>query len=187
MEQTRVIEGKPIPVERKPTSLRRMIEAGIRYQKPRFARGRQVVIDGEDLQISVDEMKLITVFMNLIGNAMKYSDGEIRVCWRTQADRTWIAILDQGQAGRGISEAQVRDLFVAFGRLEAHARIEGTGLGLLSVRKILEAHEGEVYIEGHQNGSSASPVFSTAQTAYSSMLRAGFLTAFVLVCPNSAS
>jgi signal transduction histidine kinase len=187
MEQTRVIEGRPIPVERKLTSVRRMIEAGLRYQKPHFMSGRQVVIEGDDLQLDVDEMKLTSVFMNLIGNALKYSDGEIRVVWRMDATGTWIAVLDQGMAGRGLSAEQAGNLFVAFSRLETHAAIEGTGLGLLSVRKILEAHGGEVYIEGHKGGDPTAPLFSTAQADYPSMLREGFLTAFVLVCPNQAS
>ena len=186
MEQTRILEGKPIPVERKRASLRRMIETGVRYQKPNFAQGRKIIVDGDDVQVSVDEMKLTSVFMNLIGNALKYSSGEVRVCWQMQADTMEIAILDQGRSGQGLSERQARELFVAFGRLDAHAKIEGTGLGLLSVRKILEAHGGEAYIEGHVDGTPDAPVFNTAQAAYPPLLRDGFLTAFVLVCPIHA-
>ena len=96
-----------------------------------------------------------------------------------------IATLDQGTAGKGISEPQARQLFVAFGRLEAHVQVEGTGLGLLSVRKIVEAHGGEVFIEGYVTGIPTSARFTTAQVGYPSLLAQGFCTAFVVACPLS--
>ncbi len=184
MEQTRVLEGKPIPIAPQEASLRHMIEAGARFQQPRFARGRRIALDEGDMPMCVDEMKMVSVFINLIGNAMKYSDGEIRVSWRAQDAATLIAIADQGTAGRGISEAQAQNLFVPFGRLETHANVEGTGLGLLSVRKIAEAHGGSVYIEGRGEGGTASK-FKTASGAYPSMLPDGFRTAFVVALPSA--
>lgn len=183
MEQTRVLEGKPIPIHVHREQLRPIIEAGAHFQSPRFTNGRRVSLVGVDLELCADKMRLITVFMNLIGNALKYSDGEVRIQWQTQEDALSVALLDQGQAGRGISETEARKLFVPFGRLEAHSQVEGTGLGLLSVRKIVEAHRGEIFIEGHQDGASVSPAFTTAQGHYHSMLTEGYLTAFVVVCP----
>ncbi len=183
MEETRVLEGKPIPIERKPASLRQIVETGARYQKPNYASGRKVLIVGDMLELRVDAMKLTTVFMNLIGNALKYSDGEVRVTWRKDENKLLIAILDQGKGGQGVSETQARQLFVPFGRLDTHAQVEGTGLGLLSVRKIVEAHGGEVFIEGHADGTIDAPPFTTAQGDYASMLAEGFRTAFVVACP----
>jgi signal transduction histidine kinase len=191
MEQTRVLEGKPIPLELKPSSLRQIVEAGARYQKPRFASGRNVSISGADVELCVDEMKLITVFMNLIGNALKYSDGEVRITWRTVPttqtmqceDTLLIAILDQGIKGQGISEAEAGQLFVPFGRLDAHTAVEGTGLGLLSVQRIVQAHGGAVFIEGFHDGTSSSAPFRSTHLSYSSMLAEDFRTAFVIACP----
>ncbi len=183
MEQTRVLEGKPTPVELNPTSVRHIVEAGTHYQKPRFAAGRHIVLHGDELEVYVDEMRFVTVLMNLIGNALKYSDGQVRVTWKTRDNTVFIAVLDQGQKGQGISKTQAEKLFVPFGRLDTHAQIEGTGLGLLSVRKIAEAHEGEIYIEGHTEGKVDSAPFSTAQNTYPSTLEEGFLTAFVTACP----
>jgi len=160
------------------------VEAGARFQSPRFAGGRTVSLVGEDLEVYADRPKLITVFMNLIGNALKYSDGEVRVVWRADGDVVLVGVLDQGTSGRGISEAQARRLFVAFGRLEAHAQVEGTGLGLVSALKIVEAHGGEAFVEGHADGTTASAPFTTAQGRYPSLLAPGFLTAFVIACPT---
>ncbi|RYG71350.1 HAMP domain-containing histidine kinase [bacterium] len=183
IEQTRVLEGKPVPVERTKVAISHLVKAGAHYQKPRFVNGRDVTFDGPEMEVCVDEMRLITVFMNLIGNALKYSDGEVHISWRLDEGRVMVAVQDQGQQGRGISQPQAEKLFVPFGRLDTHSQIEGTGLGLLSVRKIAEAHEGEIYIEGYSDGQATSAPFCTAQQKYPLMLEEGFLTAFVTTFP----
>jgi signal transduction histidine kinase len=183
MEQTRVLEGKPILVELQATDVRHLVEAGARYQQPKFSAGRHIAMEGENLGLLVDTTRFITVFMNLIGNAFKYSDGEVKVTWRTDEGRVLVGVLDQGQKGRGISQAQAERLFVPFGRLDTHTQVEGTGLGLLSVRKIVEAHEGEAYIEGKTDGAMDSSIFSSAQGSYPRVLQDGFCTAFVTAFP----
>ena len=183
MEQTRVLENRPIPVSLAPTSLKRIAETGALYQMPKFIAGRHVEMPAEDIEMLADEMKLVTVFMNLIGNALKYSDGPIRVGWTTHDDTLLVGVIDRGKAGRGISREQAQKLFVPFGRLETHNNIEGTGLGLLSVRAIALAHEGAIYIEGHEDGTPNSAPFSTAETARPTLLSEGDFTAFVLACP----
>ena len=183
MEQTRVLEGKTIPVDLKTASLRRLVEAGIHYQKPRFANGRNLHLFGDDVEMQVDAMKLTSVFINLIGNALKYSDGEVHIVWHTDDEQLVLAVADQGRGGKGISRGQAEQLFVAFGRLDLHSEIEGTGLGLLSVRKIVEAHGGEVFIEGKSDGTPDSPPFATSQGTFPSMLNHQLHTAFVLVLP----
>lgn len=194
MEQTRVLEGKPIPIEASNTSLRGIIESGAQYQVPKFRSGREILIVGDDLEVRVDRMKMTAVLMNLIGNALKYSDGEIRVNWRElQLDGEspdvengkWllIAVLDRGMDGTGITQEQSAKLFTAFSRLDTHSKLEGTGLGLLSVKKIVAAHGGEVFIEGYKNGTPGSPPFSTAQKKYPTMLKGECRTAFVVTLP----
>ena len=187
IEQTRVLEGKPTPVEVRPVEVRTLLQSGVRFQKPHIVGERTVHIQEGDVQICADEMKMVTVWMNLIGNAFKYSDGAVNVRWREWhspgGDVLVVAVADQGTGGRGVSRAGASRLFSAFGRLEAHAQIEGTGLGLLSVQKIMEAHGGEAWIEGYEDGTPSSPRFSTAHGPYPSMLEEGDRTAFVVSCP----
>lgn len=191
IEQTRVLEGKPIPLDLARASLRGLVEAGVRYQSPQFRTGREVSIAGEERAVQVDLMKMTTVFMNLIGNALKYSDGEISVTWRevkrSGHELVLVAVLDRGTRGSGITQAQAALLFTAFARLETHVHVEGTGLGLLSVLKIVAAHGGESFIEGHEDGTPASPRFSTARDQYPSLLPAEYRTAFVVTCPLAAT
>jgi signal transduction histidine kinase len=188
LEQTRVLEGKPTPLQVEATSFRHIIEAGTHYQRPKFTEGRRVSAHGDDLEIWADGMKLITVFMNLLGNALKYSDGEVRITWRQTADaegRTMLvcAVQDRGRSSVGLAQTQAEQLFVPFSRLNIHSAVEGTGLGLISARQVVAAHGGELYIEGYRHGVPASPPFSTAQGDYPLMLDAGFRTAFVVACP----
>lgn len=185
MEQTRVLEGKPIPVELKAVAIRNIVEAGIHYQKPRFVNDRTVVLSGDEVHVQADVMKLTTVFMNLIGNALKYSDGEVHILWCAANANLLIAVADEGRAGAGITKAQADQLFVPFGRLDVHVEVEGTGLGLLSVRKVVEAHGGEVFIEGRLDGTRTSAAFVTTANVYPSMLKDNHCTAFVVVCPLS--
>ena len=183
MEQLRVLEGQPVPLDRAPTSLCEVVEGGIRYQKPRFSSGREVVVADGDIEIKLDKMRMITVFMNLIGNALKYSDGEVKIFWRTEENKMIIAVADEGMAGRGITKAQASQLFVAFGRLQTHREIEGTGFGLLSAQKIVEAHGGQLWIEGTEDGTPNSPPFASAGSAQTPMLSEPFRTAFVMSLP----
>ena len=186
MEEVRVLEGRPIPVELAPTSLRSTIEAGARFQKVRFASGREITIAGEDLELPADGMRLTTVFMNLIGNALKYSDGEVLVNWRVHNGEVLATVQDRGTNGRGITQQQAGQLFVPFGRLETHAEIEGTGLGLLSAQRTVEGHHGTLFIEGYKDGSSNSERFTTETSRHPSQLAEGFRTAFVVACPLAA-
>lgn len=183
LEEVRALEGREIPLELRPTSLRPVLEAAARSQRLRVPSGREVMLVGEDLELHADSMRLVTVFMNLIANALKYSDGDVRVTWRAAGERALVAVLDRGTEGRGLTRDQAGRLFVPFGRLEAHAQVEGTGLGLLSARRTVEAHGGELYVEGFADGTPDAEPFTTAAGAYPSMLEEGFRTAFVAACP----
>ena len=180
MEQLRVLEGQPVPIERETVSLRENIGEGIRYQKSRFSSGRQIVLQDGDIEINLDKMRMITVWMNLIGNALKYSDGEVKICWRAGGNNVLVAVADEGMNGVGITQAQAAQLFVAFGRLESHKTIEGTGFGLLSAQKIVEAHGGKLWIEGYENGTPDSAHFPADEPP---MLVDNFRTAFVVKLP----
>ena len=186
LEQMRVLEGKPVPIERRRTAVRLMAETGVRLQKPKFAAGRTVTFDGPEVEAQVDEMRLATVLMNLIGNALKYSDGEVRVTWRVEAGSLLLAVLDCGVGGGGITREQSAQLFVPFGRLDAHSEVEGTGLGLLSARAVVEAHGGELFILGYADGTPHTASYCTGSNRHPFELTEPFRTAFVAVCPGSA-
>ena len=186
MEQTRVLEGQPAVVEAKPVGVKNIVELGARFQKPFISANRKPVFDvSEECLICADQMKLTTVFMNLIGNSLKYSDQQIQVRWQRVEEKKMllVAVCDQGTKGVGLTETNAKKLFTPFRRLEAHKAIDGTGLGLMSIKNIVSAHGGEVWIEGYADGTPDSPHFSTGCSDYPPSLIEGFLTAFVVSCP----
>ena len=92
-----------------------------------------------------DRSKLEQVFDNLISNAIKYTPDGGRVGLSVTL-RDGKAVLEVRDSGVGIAPAQVGLLFTKYHRVpgETTQRVSGTGLGLLIVKEIVEAHGGTV-------------------------------------------
>ena len=86
---------------------------------------------------------------NLIANAVKYTrdrnPARIWIDYRQSATHTEIFIRDNGV---GFDMTYANKLFGVFQRLHRMEDFEGTGIGLASVRRIIERHDGEVWAEG---------------------------------------
>ena len=95
--------------------------------------------------VFADRDKVEIVLFNLIDNAIKFSSpgSRISVSCRREVDRV---ILDVSDQGRGISSEHVESIFEPFERGQEAQRVtaQGMGLGLYIVRKLVEAHGGEV-------------------------------------------
>lgn len=96
-------------------------------------------------KVSADPVKIEQVIVNLVENAIKYSDpGDIRVL----AERTDSAITVRvSDAGPGIDPAHAPHIFTKFYRRGAGERRAGTGLGLYICKGIVEAHGGTIALE----------------------------------------
>ncbi|WP_173980250.1 PAS domain S-box protein [Magnetospirillum sp. UT-4] len=94
--------------------------------------------------------ELARLFLNLIGNALKYrapgTSPVVAVSWRDAGPAWEIAIRDNGI---GIAPDQRERAFGIFQRLHGHERYEGTGIGLAVCRKIVENHGGRIWLEGN--------------------------------------
>lgn len=104
---------------------------------------RQIWVDA-DTEVSADPGLLEQVFVNLIGNAIKFSLDQmqpmVEVVARQQNDSVVVCIRDNGA---GFESSKADRLFQPFSRLDATQ--EGTGLGLTIVRRIVERHGGKVW------------------------------------------
>lgn len=95
----------------------------------------------------VDELK--AAFSNLIDNAVKYSDDEVRVSVEVanvDEKRVAVRVADRGI---GIPSAQLKRIFKRFYRVPGlfMARVKGTGLGLFIVHSVVKKHGGRVFAE----------------------------------------
>ena len=99
-----------------------------------------------DTAVIADKRLLKNVLLNLIGNAIKFSEenSSVFVDCKLSDDALYIAIKD---AGIGISKEDQEHLFERFFRAHNAANIQGTGLGLHIISKYLELMNGRVSID----------------------------------------
>lgn len=94
--------------------------------------------------IEADAQKMERAVMNLLSNAMKYSAPGSLITVQLHSNKKWIKLYISDE-GVGMSHRDLKKIFIPFVRLEhTQGMASGTGLGLLSVKKIVEAHVGKI-------------------------------------------
>jgi signal transduction histidine kinase len=123
------------------------------------ARGATITVQ-EDLPIvQVDRVRMLQVLQNLIQNAIKFVDEEteprIEVGSRQRASDYLVWVRDNGI---GIDSAYWDRIFVLFNQLDPGKA--GTGIGLALVKRIVEVHGGQVWLESEGLGKGSTFYFS---------------------------
>src|SRR5580658_965948 len=111
-------------------------------------RVRFAIHDG--VWVNADRTLIRTVLQNLVENAWKYTgkrDGATIEFGATAAEDARVCCYVRDN-GAGFDPAFVGKLFQPFQRLHAITEFPGTGIGLASVRRIIERHGGRVWAEG---------------------------------------
>lgn len=124
----------------------------IRYAGMTNGDGRAAALVRGDL----DELR--SALLNLLDNAVKYSDKEIDVSVEVgvlDAKRAAVRISDKGI---GIPSGQIKRIFNRFYRVPGRfmARVKGTGLGLFIVRSVVRKHGGRVFAESEGAGRGST-------------------------------
>ncbi|MFZ0242146.1 MAG: ATP-binding protein [Desulfobacterales bacterium] len=143
-------ENGTAEVRLRPGRIKDVIQTAIQVCQPQAA-GRDIAIGVEaanDLTANLDATLLEQAFVNLIDNAVKYSeDGSpVQIHAARLANEVVIDFVDQGS---GIPAKHLPRLFERFYRVDkARSRkLGGTGLGLAIVKHIVQAHGGHVTVE----------------------------------------
>jgi len=101
--------------------------------------------------VIVDRTGLMSIFINLLENAAKYSNskGLVRVIYKEYKDKILIKVADNGI---GIPELERKKVFERFYRVgnEAVRKSKGTGLGLYLVKKLIDTYGGSIVIHDNQ-------------------------------------
>ena len=98
-------------------------------------------------RVKAHEFRIVQLFQNLIGNAIKYRGVEAPVICVTaerQDDGTWLFCVEDN--GIGIEPEYAQQVFGIFKRLHGH-RFPGTGIGLAICQRIVERYGGRIWVE----------------------------------------
>ena len=142
------IEAGALQVHLAPMNLRHELGEIFSLFEPRAeAKGLLLKLDVDldtDCAFVTDRAKFGQVVLNLLGNALKFTDaGRIVLrAWRAGGD----TVVEVEDTGPGMDEQEVADLFTAFRQGAAGADKGGTGLGLNLSRHIAQALGGELVV-----------------------------------------
>jgi PAS domain S-box-containing protein len=133
-----------------PTDLSRILQTALESVESKAARfGIEVNFDGAaEHRCVCDAQKLYQVFLNLLDNAIKYSDPGDRVDVKIEEDVLSLTV-EVRDTGVGIPPEDLSQLFERFYRVDKDRSraTGGSGLGLAISRQIVEMHGGDISVE----------------------------------------
>ncbi len=144
------IEAGRLALANRAFDLRASVEKVVKTLRPLMdTKGLDLFLEMEPecLTVVSDQRRVEQVLLNLLGNAIKFTDkGRIGVKCRLQENTAHVSISD---TGIGIPAEELKNLFKPFLQLESGLarRYEGTGLGLSICKSLLENMGGEIWVE----------------------------------------
>jgi PAS domain S-box-containing protein len=148
------IEANRLQISPEPVSVRESIQEVLDLTVPLAVKRQIQVVNklgntNSNPFVMADRQRLKQILLNLLSNAVKYNyDGGsvIITCQPTLANKWRISIADTGP---GISKADQARLFIPFERLVTveQANVEGTGLGLVLAKRLVELMHGQLGFE----------------------------------------
>jgi len=103
--------------------------------------------------VHADPLRLTQILRNLVSNAIKYNrdEGWIRLAVEPAADSVKVSVVD---GGIGMGSDELRVLFEPYTRGSSQRAIKGVGLGVVIVKKLVEAHGGEISVSSEPDKGS---------------------------------
>jgi PAS domain S-box-containing protein len=154
------VEGGELSLHRRPVQIGPLVAEAVAQQQP-LARQKRVTLQltpsDVDAVVLCDQDRILQVFTNLLGNALKFTPiaGTITVSRRVVGEEILLTVADTGP---GIPADQQARVFDRFWR-DKESVNSGSGLGLAICRGIIEQHGGRIGVDGRP-GQGASFTFT---------------------------
>ncbi len=158
LELSRVNQTKLV---HQPVELQQIVDNACLQLQSMLTEAGATVTTASLPKVTGDESLLTQLLQNLIGNAIKFqpAGAKPRVhvsASPTTAGRQQIQVMDNGI---GIDPHHQDRVFEVFRRLQPHGRAEGSGIGLATVKRIIERHRGRIWV--HSTPGQGSSIYFT--------------------------
>lgn len=152
------LEKKELDIVKEPHNIHEIIEDAIEHVNLILADREGTIISHFNAlrnTVLINDVHFTNVIVNILENAIKYSPNvpEIEICTENIKDMIIIKIKDKGL---GMSKAAQKRIFEKFYREhtgDIH-NVKGHGLGLSYVKRIVDDHNGQVYVESEKGKGS---------------------------------
>ena len=151
------IEAEKMAINPQIANLVKLVQVKVEEFKP-LAQEKGLAIQSqlpeEAVEVEIDTNRIGQVLTNLLSNAIKFTEqGEITVKLEPKETEVTISIQDTGIGIKPIDQSR---LFSKFAQLETKKprTAEGTGLGLVVAKGIVDAHLGKIWVESEEGKGS---------------------------------
>lgn len=128
-------------------------------EKKWVAKNLELKIDFEEYNVLANEELLKQVWINLIDNAIKFSDtcGVLQIDIEERQNYLYISVKN---GGKMLSDEEKEKIFEKFYRADNSHQKEGMGVGLAIVKKIIDLHDGKIIVDSKDGITSFTIVLS---------------------------
>ena len=156
LERLRQVEEENLKLQKAEVDLLELSQAVVRsFEKQLKEKGLLCRVQGSHAVVLADKSRLQQVIMNLVSNAVKYSNdgGTVSVTVKEDEDRGILLVEDEGI---GIGEKELKLIFERFYRTDRSRsrKTGGAGIGLTIVKAIVQAHGGTITAESREGQGS---------------------------------
>ncbi|NCA98051.1 MAG: HAMP domain-containing protein [Clostridia bacterium] len=160
LEKLTQIEQGNLSLQKEAVDLQALMQRiDLNFQRDFASKNVQLNIQVDPVVIQGDTDKLSQVFINLLANALKYTNpgGSVRVFSHVTGNQVTVSVAD---TGNGIAPEDLVQIFERFYRADKSRTREtgGSGIGLAIVKSIVEAHGGLVTVESQPGQGSVFQV-----------------------------
>jgi PAS domain S-box-containing protein len=152
-----LMESSQLTIERARVSTRELIFGAVEMQRPLASSSSlelRVDMDPDVADVWGDRDRLLQVFQNLIGNAIKFTDSGGRITV-SAASTDHEVVFQLADTGCGIAPEDLPRVFDRFWQA-TRAGSEGAGLGLQITKGIVETHGGRIWVQSEGRGTTVS-------------------------------